>query len=87
MSAITWNGSFRRLGSVSYPSTMSMTARIIHTAWPGMWEMGYWRLSMISTAGNYRDINTRTNTVIGRFVNVVALTDANEVVLITEAAA
>ena len=34
-----------------------------------------------------RDINTRTNTVIGRFVNVVALTDANEVVLLKEATA
>lgn len=34
-----------------------------------------------------RDINTRINTVVGRFVNVVALTDANEVVLIAEAEA
>lgn len=33
-----------------------------------------------------RDKNTRTNTIYGRFVNVVALTDASEVVLITEAA-
>lgn len=33
-----------------------------------------------------RDKNTRTNTIYGRFVNVVALTDANEVVLIKEAA-
>lgn len=32
-----------------------------------------------------RDSNTRTNSVYSRFVNVVALTDANEVVLITEA--
>lgn len=34
-----------------------------------------------------RDINTRKNTVIGRFVNVVALTDASKVVVISEATA
>ena len=33
-----------------------------------------------------REQNTRTNTIYGRFVNVVALTDASEVVVITAGA-